>query len=98
MTSLLFFSLFLLLLVYVSSFSRTKSGLRGEKTPERVAIYDLLAAQGCKNKLIASYVIEAALGGVSAKYLKSRISNISGYTITETLLTKWINAVKTYYA
>ena len=94
MTSLLFVSLLLSLLLYVHS-SRTE---RGSNTPERSAIYDELADSGCTNKLIASYVINAALDGVSSKYLKTRISNISGYTITESKLTTWINVVKNYYS
>jgi len=96
--SLLLVLLMLVLLVHSSGFSRKKSGLRGNKSPERGEIYDLLAKQGCKNKLIASYVIEASLGKVNAKTLKIRINSISGYSLTESTLTKWINVVTTYYA
>ena len=87
--------LLLLLVTLVSGLSRSKS--RGSNTPDRNEIYDLLAEDGCTNKLIASYVIEASLSGVSAKYLTIRIGNISGYTITESTLTKWINVVTSYY-
>lgn len=58
---------------------------------KRKNILDFLASQGCNNKVLAHYIVDAARTNVPATAVFQRLNGVIPTTVLQSDVTKWVN-------